>query len=104
MKKKPYILFILLLFFSACTERNNPTSIASQNVLTYYSDSITDNYKLRAAQFLIENMDVQYTLKSESIDSFRLYMIVQKITTLKLYLSIMYSCRAIWPFPIGESS
>lgn len=43
-------------------------------VAAYYRDSVTNSYKQRATQFLIDNMDVHYTLQSEGIDSFRLYM------------------------------
>lgn len=74
MKKLLFALSAVLLVFSTCGERKKLINSELQNLLAYYGDSTSDTYKQRAAQFLIDNMDAHYTLQSEGIDSFRLYM------------------------------
>ena len=69
MKKNLLILFVIPLILSACSKRENIRTGQLQTVLTYYNDSVSDTYKQRAAQFLIDNMDAHYTLQSEGIDS-----------------------------------
>ena len=50
------------------------TDVGVYGAVVHYRDSVSDTYKQRAAQFLIDNMDAHYTLQSEGIDNFRLYM------------------------------
>lgn len=71
MKYGLFIAAICLLCHS-CIHKQTDDSI--HDVVVHYHDSVSDTYKQRAAQFLIDNMDVHYTLQSEGIDSFRLYM------------------------------
>ena len=60
--------------FSACSRTERIIHPDLQYLLNYYRDLDANEYKQRAAQFLIDNMDAHYTLQSEGIDSFRLYM------------------------------
>ena len=73
----PNVLGIICLsIFTACQSdrRLNVLEQAGENraelekVLQYYKD---DAQKLKAAQFLIENMDAHYTLESKAISRFR---------------------------------
>ena len=69
-----YGLFIaaICLLCHSCIHKQADDGV--YGAVVYYRDSVSDTYKQRAAQFLIDNMDVHYTLQSEGIDSFRLYM------------------------------
>jgi len=75
MKNRLYLYFLLLLLF-VCTSCKRTQTITpwQKEVLAYYCDTMPDKLRYKAAQFLIENMDAHYTLQSEGIDSFRLYM------------------------------
>ena len=75
MKNRLYLYFLLLLLF-VCTscKRTEYIPLWQKPVLSYYSDTMPGELKYKAARFLIDNMDTHYTLQSEGIDSFRLYM------------------------------
>jgi hypothetical protein len=71
---KKYILLIFLLFLFSCTQQNNYLQEALQQagsnrtelekVLKHYEN---DTLKLRAAEFLIENMPAHYSYKNEKL-------------------------------------
>ena len=71
MKYGLFIVIISLLWHS-CIHKQTDDGV--YDAVVYYHDSVPDIYKQRAAQFLLDNMDAHYTLQSEGIDSFRLYM------------------------------
>ena len=71
MKYGLFIAAICLLCHS-CIHKQADDGV--YGAVVYYRDSVSDTYKQCAAQFLIDNMDAHYTLQSEGIDSFRLYM------------------------------
>lgn len=68
------IILVTFFMFSACSRTERIIHPDLQYLLNYYRDLDANEYKQRAAQFLIDNMDAHYTLQSEGIDSFRLYM------------------------------
>ena len=79
MKKLIYIIFYI--FSISCGKYNekieNALRLAGNNrgelekVLQHYSQAPTDSLKLKAAEFLIENMPGHYTLESPSINASR---------------------------------
>ena len=75
MKNIPYSFFLLLLLFPCASCKRAQTIVPWQKeVLAYYSDTVPDKLKYKAAKFLIENMDAHYALHNEGMDSFRLFM------------------------------
>ena len=71
MKFGLFIVIISLLCHSCVNEQ---TDDGLYDAIVHYRESFSDVYKQHAAQFLIDNMDAHYTLQSEGVDSFRLYM------------------------------
>lgn len=81
MRSTTYYVFILLFLFSfiSCKQGKltNALKEAGDNraelekVLAHYKN---DELKLKAAKFLIENMDVHYTYTGEAVDTFYHYM------------------------------
>jgi len=65
---------LLLLFVCASCKRAQTIAPWQKEVLAYYSDTVPDKLKYKAAQFLIENMDAHYALHNVGMDSFRLFM------------------------------
>ena len=67
---KEFILFLVFLFFISCNSRiDNPSQIREglsnckqlEGVLEHYSKNPADSLKLKAAQFLIANMEGKYS-------------------------------------------
>lgn len=67
---KEFILFLVFLFFISCNSRiDNPSQIWEglsnckqlEGVLEHYSKNPADSLKLKAAQFLIANMEGKYS-------------------------------------------
>jgi len=79
----PISFFLLILFFVFPDFRSYPKSLypifekAGSNqselkkVIRHYSHHAADSLKLKAAIFLIENMDVHYSYKSEQWEKFQ---------------------------------
>ena len=66
------IIFVVVVLSSACNRQDNTLCTAEAQIIAAYNRGNTiDDYKQRAARFLIDNMDAHYTLQSEGIDSFR---------------------------------
>ena len=61
------IILVTFFMFSACSRTERIIHPDLQYLLNYYRDLDANEYKQRAAQFLIDNMDAHYTLQSEGI-------------------------------------
>ncbi|NMB50663.1 MAG: discoidin domain-containing protein [Bacteroidales bacterium] len=86
--KKYNVKFLFLIFFTCalttCKQKTyNQRLVAAlelagsnrselEKVLEYYSQEKSDSLKLKAAEFLICNMDVHYSYKSKSWDNFQI--------------------------------
>lgn len=69
-----FTIIVMTILSSACNREENNYSLEGRKALVFYKDSMPNSLRYKAIQFLIDNMDVHYTLHSEGIDSFRLYM------------------------------
>lgn len=80
-------LLVLLLFvftWAACKQQTNelervlklagPNRIELEKVIDHYSQNKSDSLKLKAAMFLITNMDVHFSYKSKIWDAFQMEM------------------------------
>lgn len=76
-----YILFLVFFIFS-CSNSNQSELERSLNfakgnrvqlemVINHYSSNPADSLKLKAAYYLIENMQYYYTIKSKKLDSYK---------------------------------
>ena len=66
------IVSAIIILLLACNRQDNTLCTAEAQIIAAYNRGNTiDDYKQRAARFLIDNMDAHYTLQSEGIDSFR---------------------------------
>ena len=69
---KQLIISVVVILLLACNRQDNASYTAEAQIIAAYNrDNTIDDYKQRAARFLIDNMDAHYTLQSEGIDSFR---------------------------------
>lgn len=76
---KNAILFVLFLLFYSCSGRSNleralalsgNNRIELEKVLEHYRQNPSDSLKLKAAKFLIENMDAHYFFTSTELDNY----------------------------------
>ena len=76
-----YFCVMLCIFFSSCGQKNdkleNALKLAKENqkelekVLAHYAQHPADALKLKAAEFLIENMPGHYTIQGTLINEYR---------------------------------
>lgn len=91
MNKFILIISIALLSCSPHSKLNEAFKISGQNraelekVLAHYSQDEADSLKLRAAEFLIENMPGHYAYSDESIDTYtQQFDSINKVVTMYL--------------------
>jgi len=72
MKKRTFqkVLCLLLFGLCACNPQTSKLTPELQKVIDHYSQSPSDSLKLRAAWFLISNMDAHKTLDSKELRSY----------------------------------
>jgi hypothetical protein len=75
-----YLLFVTLACLRSPNYLEQALEFAGDNrseqekVLVHYSQTPEDSLKLKAAEFLIENMPYHYTLSSTVLDSFKAHI------------------------------
>ncbi len=76
-------LLILAIIFGlfACQPHRDKLTPELQKVIDHYSQSPADSLKLRAAYFLIGNMDVHYTVDSKELRNF--YSFIDSVYTIE---------------------
>ena len=74
MKLKYYLTCLVLLLFISCNKEEAIKWNLKEAVLSFYKDSVPNEDKYRAALFLLDNMDVHYSVYNQAIGGFYSFM------------------------------